>query len=64
MLCGSCTLFGKIAVIGGGLVGAETAEFLANQGADVSIIEMTDKIANGESPTVLPEMKADLPNTA
>ncbi len=59
VLCGSCTLFGKIAVIGGGLVGAETAEFLANQGADVSIIEMTDKIANGESPTVLPEMKAD-----
>lgn len=52
-------VFGKVAVIGGGLVGAETAEYLANQGAEVSIIEMTPEIAKGESSTVLPEMKAD-----
>jgi 2,4-dienoyl-CoA reductase-like NADH-dependent reductase (Old Yellow Enzyme family)/thioredoxin reductase len=52
-------LFGRIAVIGGGLVGAETAEFLANNGAAVSIIEMMPAIAKGESSTVLPEMMAD-----
>lgn len=52
-------VFGKVAVIGGGLVGAETAEYLANQGAEVSVIEMTPEIAKGESSTVLPEMKAD-----
>lgn len=53
------TVFGEVAVIGGGLVGAETAEFLANQGAKVSIVEMMPEIAKGESSTVLPEMKAD-----
>ena len=53
------TVFGTVAVIGGGLVGAETAEFLANQGAEVSVIEMAPEIAKGESSTVLPEMKAD-----
>lgn len=53
------TLFGKVVVIGGGLVGAETAEYLANQSAKVSIIEMASEIAKGESSTVLPEMKAD-----
>lgn len=52
-------VFGKVSVIGGGLVGAETAEYLANQGAAVSIIEMAPEIAKGESSTVLPEMKAD-----
>ena len=53
------SVFGKVAVIGGGLVGAETAEYLAHQGAEVSIIEMAGEIAKGESSTVLPEMKAD-----
>lgn len=53
------TVFGKVAVIGGGLVGAETAEYIASQGAEVSIIEMTGEIAKGESSTVLPSMKAD-----
>lgn len=53
------TVFGKVAVIGGGLVGAETAEYIANQGAEVSIIEMAGEIAKGESSTVLPSMKAD-----
>ena len=35
----------KVAVIGGGLVGAETAEFLAEQGRKVTLIEMLDEIA-------------------
>lgn len=53
------SIFGKVAVIGGGLVGAETAEYLAREGAEVSIIEMLPEIAKGESSTVLPSMKAD-----
>ena len=53
------TVFGKVAVIGGGLVGAETAEYIANKGAEVSIIEMMPEIAKGESSTVLPAMKED-----
>lgn len=50
---------GHCVVIGGGLVGAETAEYIANKGNAVSIIEMTEKIAAQESPTVLPSMMED-----
>lgn len=50
---------GHCVVIGGGLVGAETAEYIANKGLAVSIIEMTEKIAAQESPTVLPYMMED-----
>ena len=50
---------GKCVVLGGGLVGAETAEYLANKGLDITIVEMMDKIAAQESETVLPLMQAD-----
>ena len=50
---------GHCVVIGGGLVGAETAEYVAHKGNAVSIIEMTDKIAAQESSTILPVMMAD-----
>lgn len=50
---------GSCAVLGGGLVGTETAEYLADKGLDVSIIEMTDKIAAGESSTVMPLITND-----
>lgn len=45
----------KVVVIGGGLVGAETADYLAVQGHDVTVIEMMPKImSDGEaSPTKL-----------
>ena len=59
VLAGKSSVSGKVAVIGGGLVGAETAEYCANKGCEVSIIEMADKIANGESTTILPTMMAD-----
>lgn len=59
ILSGDAHVDGKVVVIGGGLVGAETTEFLANQGCQVSIVEMTDKIAKEESSTVLPTMMAD-----
>lgn len=50
---------GKVVVIGGGLVGAETAELLAQMGCEVSIVEMMDTIAKEESTTVRPTMMAD-----
>ena len=59
VLAGKCEAKGHCAVIGGGLVGTETAEYLLAQGCTVSIIEMLDKIANGESSTILPTIMAD-----
>lgn len=45
---------GSVTVIGGGLVGCETAEFLAEKGCKVTIVEMLDEIAKQESATVKP----------
>ena len=59
VLAGKAAVSGHCAVIGGGLVGTETAEYLLEQGCSVSIIEMMDKIANGESSTILPTILAD-----
>lgn len=50
---------GTCAVIGGGLVGTETAEYLAAKGSKVMIVEMMDKIAAGESATVMPLITKD-----
>ena len=50
---------GRVAVIGGGLVGVETAEYLIARGCKVEIVEMLDKIAAGESSTILPTIKAE-----
>lgn len=50
---------GTCAVLGGGLVGTETAEYLAAQGYKTVIIEMMDKIAAGESATVMPLITKD-----
>ena len=50
---------GKCVVLGGGLVGAETAEFLAQKGYAVTIVEMMDKIAAQESSTVMPLIVKD-----
>ncbi len=50
---------GTCAVLGGGLVGTETAEYLAAKGNKVIIIEMMDKIAAGESATVMPLITKD-----
>lgn len=50
---------GKCVILGGGLVGAETAEYLANRGHEVTIVEMMERIAAQESQTVLPLMMKD-----
>ena len=54
VLSGTAVAKGHCVVIGGGLVGTETAEFLLEKGHRVTIVEMLDKIANGESSTILP----------
>lgn len=59
VLRGNAIPYGTIAVCGGGLVGAETAETYASRGYNVKIIEMQDKIAKEESSTILPFMMAD-----
>lgn len=57
ILSGEQQVFGKIAVIGGGMVGFEVAELLCLQeGNKVSIIEMDNSIAKGESNTILPTL--------
>ena len=45
------TVRGQVVVIGGGLVGSETAEFLADRGHKVAIVEMLAEIAVGVGPS-------------
>lgn len=45
VLAGACSVQGSIAVLGGGLVGAETAELLAEQGNSVTVFEMLPEVA-------------------
>lgn len=59
ILAGKAKVSGKCAVIGGGLVGTETAEFLLEHGCQVAIVEMLDQIAAGESGTILPIIQKD-----
>ena len=59
VLAGKAAVSGHCVVIGGGLVGTETAEFLLEKGCSVTVVEMMDKIANGESSTILPTIMAD-----
>lgn len=61
LLAGNAAPTGRTIVIGGGLVGAETAEFIAQNHPDceVSIVEMTGQIAAEESSTIKPVMMQD-----
>ena len=56
VLAGEQQVYGTVAASGGGMVGCETAEYLAARGCKVSVIEMMDKIAAGESTTILPTL--------
>ena len=51
VLNGARKLEGRIAVIGGGLVGTETALHLAEQGMHTTLVEMLPKIMNGVAAT-------------
>ena len=48
----------KIAVVGGGLVGAETAEYIAQGDCEVTIVEMMGQIAAEEWPSTPPRSKS------
>lgn len=50
---------GRVVVIGGGLVGAETAEYIAQGDCEVTIVEMMGQIATEESSTVKPFIMED-----
>ncbi|KAA0911472.1 bilirubin reductase, long form [Pusillimonas sp. ANT_WB101] len=56
VLAGAQDVSGRVAVVGGGVVGCETAELLGAEGYKVSIVEMQGQIASGMSTTVLPTM--------
>ncbi len=56
VLAGKQTVHGRVVVVGGGVVGCETAEYLATRGYNVSVVEIRDKIANDVSSTVLPTL--------
>jgi 2,4-dienoyl-CoA reductase-like NADH-dependent reductase (Old Yellow Enzyme family)/pyruvate/2-oxoglutarate dehydrogenase complex dihydrolipoamide dehydrogenase (E3) component len=59
ILAGRKQVFGDVAVIGGGFVGIEVAEYLCTQGNKVSIIEMEDAIGIGQSSSIWPSMTAN-----
>jgi 2,4-dienoyl-CoA reductase-like NADH-dependent reductase (Old Yellow Enzyme family)/thioredoxin reductase len=50
----------RAVIVGGGAVGVETALFLAHLGITVTVVELLEKIANGESPTIVPFIQAQL----
>jgi len=50
----------RAVIVGGGSVGVETALFLAPRGIEVAIVEILEKIAGGESATILPFIHAQL----
>lgn len=50
----------RVAIIGGGLVGCETAEFLAEKGHEVILLEMNDELAMDQSPTLRAELVSRL----
>lgn len=51
ILMGRKTVGNKVVVAGGGLVGAETAAYLAQYGKNVTVVEMMDEIAKEEETT-------------
>ncbi len=60
VLAGSAAVGPRAAIVGGGAVGVETALLLAPRGIQITIVEMLEKIAAGESPTILPFIHAQL----
>lgn len=59
VLAGEQHPHGRVVVIGGGLVGAETTEYIAQGDCEVTIIEMMRQIAAEESSTVKPFIMED-----
>ncbi|MDY6851660.1 MAG: FAD-dependent oxidoreductase, partial [Thermodesulfobacteriota bacterium] len=51
VLKGAAVVGENVVVIGGGLIGTETAEFLADQGKKVTVVEMLKSVATDVGPT-------------
>lgn len=60
VLLGKIKVGKHVVVIGGGLVGAETADFMAQQGARVSIVEMLPELAKDGEPAANQFLMKDL----
>ena len=53
VLAGSASVKERVVVVGGGMIGAETAEFLAEKGKKVTILEMLGRIGIDMVPMVI-----------
>jgi len=62
VLAGKVVVGPNVLIIGGGLVGAETANHLANHGKAVTLVEMLPDIAVDEPPTTRMYLLKDLEN--
>jgi 2,4-dienoyl-CoA reductase-like NADH-dependent reductase (Old Yellow Enzyme family)/thioredoxin reductase len=60
VLLGKVNVGHRVIVIGGGMVGSETADHLANHGKEVSIVEMLPEIAKDEEAAVRYFLMKDL----
>jgi len=52
VLKGDISVHDNVVVIGGGLIGVETAEYLADQGKKVTVIEMLKSVATDVGPSI------------
>ena len=50
----------KVVILGGGLVGCETAVYLAHEGRDVTVVEMKDDICSDANPRHRPLLLAEM----
>jgi NADPH-dependent 2,4-dienoyl-CoA reductase/sulfur reductase-like enzyme len=48
VLAGKAFVGSRVAIVGGGMVGAETAEYLADRYRNVTVFEMLDTIEQSE----------------
>jgi pyruvate/2-oxoglutarate dehydrogenase complex dihydrolipoamide dehydrogenase (E3) component len=60
VMAGTARVGERAAIVGGGSVGVETALLLGPRGVSVTIVEMLDAVGAGESPTVMPFIRAEL----
>jgi len=51
VLYGNAPVGDRVVVIGGGMIGVETAEFLTDRGKEVTVVEMLKRIASDVGPT-------------